>query len=49
VSFDYVLQLLNLPILGGVVWIIFRAGRLTQKVDDHDRRINNLERRSHPR
>lgn len=44
-----ILTLLNLPILGGIIIIIFKAGRIAQTIEEHDRRLGALERRARSR
>ena len=42
-NFAEVLQFLNLPILGGIVVLIFKAGRLAEKVEGHGERLSTIE------
>lgn len=42
-DFAEFLQLLNLPIMGGIVYLVFKAGYLVRKLEDHERRIGELE------
>lgn len=54
-SFEQFASFLNLPIFGGVVYIIFRAGTVARQLKDIERRLAFLEdhvwggRRSRPR
>ncbi len=38
------LQFLNLPIVGGMVWLIFKAGYIIRRLEDNSERIAALER-----
>lgn len=40
-----VLQLLNLPIVGGVLYVAVRIGVAMQKLQDHERRLEDIEGR----
>jgi hypothetical protein len=44
-TFEAFLQFLNLPILAGVAYGIRQMGYISRMLEDHERRINDLERR----
>lgn len=42
-TWEAFLQLLNIPVFIAVVVLIFRAGRVIEKLEDHARRLALLE------
>jgi len=43
VTFEGFLQVLNLPIFAGMIYIVFRAGAVARQLDDIERRLAHLE------